>query len=168
MAGCSLFASGLPAQVSGQPPIFEFTQPYSDNYFGVQLTYLQNAATCYGTNSIPRFTPVIQNTDAKYTRTCDFLTTPSYTGLFCTKAPVSEIPDGTLTISFKGYTGAAHTAPIPFKAVFGRSPAPKTESNDVVKTTTTTKVDYVAGKHQYTSTVTGKYPSHALYWPITM
>ena len=157
MAGCSFVASGLVAELSGQPPIFEYTTPYSDNYFGVQLTYMQNSATCYGVNSVPQFTPIIQNTDAKYTKTCQFLSTTSYTGIFCSSAPVAEIPEGTLTISFKGYTGHPHTAPIPFKASFGHKPVPRTETKEATKTATTTKVEWESGKHGHKSTITGRH-----------
>lgn len=155
MSGCSLVAPGLVAQVSGQAPIFEYVRPHTSDYFGVQVTYVQSASTCYGVNSIPRFTPIIQNTAAGYTKTCQFLTTTSYTGIFCTGAPVTEIPDGQLTVSFKGYTGSANAAPIPFTASFGPSPAAATVTNTATVTATATQTSTVGGGFASTSTVNG-------------
>lgn len=155
MSGCSLVAPGLVAQVSGQAPIFEYVKPHTSDYFGVQLTYLQGTSTCYGVNSIPTFTPIIQNTAAGYTKTCQFLTTTSYTGIFCTGAPVTNIPDGQLTVTFRGYTGGANTAPIPFTASFGPSPAAATVTKTATATTTATHTNTVAGRAASTSTVNG-------------
>jgi hypothetical protein len=155
MAGCSLVAPGLVAQVSGQTPIFQYVRPHTSDYFGVQMTYLQSTTTCYGQNSIPRFTPIIQNTAAAYTKTCQFLTTTSYTGIFCTGAPISEIPDGHLTVTFKGYTGSSVTAPIPFTASFGPSPAAATTTRTATVTATAVQTDTVGGGFASTSTVNG-------------
>lgn len=123
MSGCSLISPELPAQVSGQSPIFQYDKNHTSDYFGVQVNYLQSTTTCYGQNSVPTFTPIIQNFESNYTRTCQFSSSASYTSILCTDAPVNAIPDGHLTISFRGYTGDANTAPIPFTASFGPSPA---------------------------------------------
>ena len=157
MAGCSLAAPGLVSQVSGVAPVFQYTRYHSDDYFGIQMTYLQAGATCYGVNSIPRFTPVIQNTAIGFTRTCQFETAPQYTGIYCPSAPVNQIPDGTLTVTFKGYTGAPNTAPVPFTASFGPSPAAKTVSNTVYSTQTATQTATAPGPFASTATANGEF-----------
>lgn len=157
MAGCSLAAPGLVSQVSGVAPVFQYTRPHSDDYFGIQMTYVQAGATCYGVNSIPKFTPVIQNTAVGFTRTCQFQTAPQYTGIYCPAAPVNAIPDGQLTVTFKGYTGAANTAPIPFTASFGPSPAAKTVTSTVSSTQTATQTSTAPGPFASTVTANGKY-----------
>ncbi|KAF2443067.1 hypothetical protein P171DRAFT_433411 [Karstenula rhodostoma CBS 690.94] len=155
MSGCSFVAPGLVAQVSGQAPIFNYVEPHTSDYFGLQMNYLQSTSTCYGVNSIPEFTPIIQNTAAGYTKTCQFLAAESSTGILCTGAPVTEIPDGKLTVTFQGYTGNANTAPIPFTASFGPSPAAATTTNTATVIEIATQTSTVDGEFASTSTVDG-------------
>ncbi|KAF1965445.1 hypothetical protein BU23DRAFT_25044 [Bimuria novae-zelandiae CBS 107.79] len=156
MSGCSLVANELVAQINGQIPVFQYTKSHADGFFGIQMTYLRTASTCYSSlYGTPAFTPVIQNTAAGYTKTCRFLTAPLYTGIFCTAAPLSAIPDGPLTVTFRGFTGPAATAPIPFTASFGPSPGPVTSTVTARVTQRITQTSIVAGGYASTSTVNG-------------
>ncbi|KAF2625103.1 hypothetical protein BU25DRAFT_460581 [Macroventuria anomochaeta] len=156
MTSCSLVANGLVSQVSGAVPTFSYhrTAHFGD-YFGIQMTYLNGQSTCYQTGATPNFTPVIQNVAASYSVHCQFsIQGPTYTGIFCPNAPVTNIPNGVLTVSYINWYQNEPT-PIPFLATFGPSPAPSTVTATVgaVATATATSTSTVSPGIASTATV---------------
>src|SRR5690242_8074037 len=127
MTSCSLFASGLVSEVNGATPTFSYRRSdHRDDYFGVQLTYLRGASTCFQPGAIAQITPVIRNDAARFSEDCVFKTQgTTYTGLFCSDAAVTDIPNGPLTVTYNNLPRGQPT-PIPFVALFGPSPAPQT------------------------------------------
>ncbi|KAF1930295.1 uncharacterized protein M421DRAFT_49643, partial [Didymella exigua CBS 183.55] len=147
MTSCSLYASGLVPDVNGAVPTFSYRRDgHSNDYFGVQMTYLRGQSTCYQTGVKPSFTPVVQNTAARFSANCEFGIQPSgYTGIFCPAVPVTNIPDGVFTVSYINLAQGLPT-PIPFLATFGPSPAPRavTATAGAVTTSTSTSTSTVA------------------------
>ncbi|KAF2030878.1 hypothetical protein EK21DRAFT_88595 [Setomelanomma holmii] len=133
--GCSFVASDLVSEYSGQVPTFSYrATSHSDDYFGVQMTFLTGTSTCYG--ATPSGTPYITNSAAGFSRDClwNYIASQEYTALVCT-ASVTDIPDGPLTISYEGVAADAAQSPMPFVATFGPSPTAQ-----VTTTSTTTSI----------------------------
>ncbi|KAH5656121.1 hypothetical protein HBI51_048130 [Parastagonospora nodorum] len=67
--GCSFVAPGLVGPSNGATPTFSYRHTsHSDDYFGVQMTFMTGTQTCYG--AMPTFTPYITNSQAQFSRNC--------------------------------------------------------------------------------------------------
>ncbi|XPS97036.1 hypothetical protein M3J09_006279 [Ascochyta lentis] len=153
MTSCSLVAPGLVSQYGGQVPTFSYRQTsHSGDYFGIQITYMNGASTCY--NGSPNFTPVIVNPANGYSVDCSFVISSAYSGIYCANAAVTGIPDGVLTVSYKNWSNTQPT-PIAYPATFGPSPAPRavTATAGAVATSTATQTSTVSPNFASTATV---------------
>ncbi|KAJ4309180.1 hypothetical protein N0V94_009043 [Neodidymelliopsis sp. IMI 364377] len=122
MTSCSLVANGLVSQYNGQVPTFSYRQTgHSDDYFGIQMTYMNGASTCY--SGRPSFTPVIQNTAAGFSVQCQFVISNAYSGIYCPNALVTNIPNGVLTVSYKN-CGFIDSSSVHFERYFALSVFP--------------------------------------------
>ncbi|KAF2634187.1 hypothetical protein P280DRAFT_512080 [Massarina eburnea CBS 473.64] len=115
MAGCSLVAASLPAQVSGSSPVFSYGLS-NPNYFGIQLTYMNSAGTC-SYPATATCSPYLQTgSSINY---CDYVTSAqTYTSFACKQYFVTAFNAGTYGYNFFGLDGCVVADSVPWTLYF--------------------------------------------------